>query len=200
VKIGSLMTLVLCIVMVGCTAPPSSEVTAGKESMSKSYLPQQPLSTSKTFANYPDLGLAPELENTDWLNTNHPLRLKELRGQVVLLEMWTFGCINCQDVMPSLKAWYQKYHTQGFEIIGNHFPEFAFEKDLDNLKNAVQQDQIVYPVAQDNDGKTWTAYHNAYWPTLYLIDKRGHIRYTHIGEGAYDTTQIAIEALLNEPG
>jgi thiol-disulfide isomerase/thioredoxin len=151
-------------------------------------------------AEYPDLGPAPELENTVWLNTPVPLHLADLRGKVVLLEMWTFDCINCQHVIPSLKAWDQKYANQGLLIIGNHFPEFDFERNLDNLKEAVKQDGIHYAVAQDNDGKTWDAYHNAYWPTIYLIDKRGHLRYTHIGEGAYPETEAAIQALLAEPG
>ncbi|HEY3344712.1 MAG TPA: redoxin domain-containing protein [Anaerolineaceae bacterium] len=151
-------------------------------------------------AQYPDLGPAPELENTVWLNTPHPLHLADLRGQVVLLEMWTFDCINCQHVIPSLRDWYGKYHAQGFEVIGNHFPEFETERDLANLKDAIQRLDISYPVAQDNDGVTWNAYHNAYWPTIYLIDKRGHLRYTHIGEGAYPETESAIQALLAEPG
>ena len=159
-----------------------------------------PTSTpGKLASRYPDMGAAPELENTVWINTDHPLRIKELRGQVVLLEMWTFDCINCQHVIPSLKGWYQKYASQGLVIIGNHFPEFDFERDLSNLKDAVKQDGISYPVTQDNDGKTWSAYHNIYWPTAYLIDKRGHIRYTHIGEGSYADTEAAIQALLAEP-
>jgi thiol-disulfide isomerase/thioredoxin len=152
-----------------------------------------------TAAQYPDLGAAPELTNTVWLNAATPLRLADLRGKVVLLDMWTFDCINCQHVIPSLRDWYGKYKDQGFVVIGNHFPEFGFERDLGNLKEAVKQDGITYPVAQDNDGITWNAYHNAYWPTLYLIDKRGHLRYTHIGEGAYPETEAAIQALLAEP-
>lgn len=149
-------------------------------------------------ASLPDLGPAPELTNSVWLNTEAPLRLSDLRGKVVGLEMWTFDCINCQHVMPSLKSWYATYKDQGFVIIGNHYPEFSQEADLNNLKNAVAQDGIEYPVAQDNDGETWNAYHNMYWPSLYLIDKRGHIRYVHIGEGAYDETEANIKTLLTE--
>ena len=150
-------------------------------------------------AQYPDLGPAPELHNTVWINTDGPLTLAGLHGKVVLLDMWTFDCINCQHVIPSLRTWYHKYQDQGLVIIGNHFPEFDFERSLANLKDAVKQDGITYPVAQDNDGATWNAYHNAYWPTLYLIDKQGRIRYMHIGEGAYAETEQAIQALLAEP-
>ncbi len=145
-----------------------------------------------------DFGPAPELTNNIWLNTSSPLRLADLRGKVVGLEMWTFDCINCQHVMPWLKVWYDKYKDQGFVIIGNHFPEFSYEADLSNLKEAVANDGIEYPVAQDNDGATWYAYHNQYWPTLYLIDKRGEIRYVQIGEGNYDETEANIRTLLAE--
>jgi thiol-disulfide isomerase/thioredoxin len=149
-------------------------------------------------ASLPDLGPAPELTNTAWLNADSPLRLADLRGKVVALEMWTFGCINCQNVMPSLKEWDQTYRDQGLVIIGNHYPEFSFEEDLTNLKNAVAENEIKYAVAQDNDGATWKAYNNRYWPTLYLIDKKGHLRYVHIGEGGYKTTEAAIQTLLAE--
>ena len=149
-------------------------------------------------ASLPDLGPAPELTNPAWLNTDSPLRLADLRGKVVGVEMWTFGCVNCQHVMPWLKSWYAKYKDQGFVLIGNHFPEFGYESDLDNLKAAVAQNGIDYPVAQDNDGATWKAYHNSYWPTLYLIAKQGHIRYVHIGEGAYAQPETTIKTLLVE--
>jgi thiol-disulfide isomerase/thioredoxin len=146
----------------------------------------------------PDLGPAPELTNKVWLNTTAPLKLADLHGKVVGLEMWTFACINCQHVMPHLKSWYAAYKDQGFLIIGNHYPEFSEEADLANLKSAVSRDGIEYPVAQDNDGETWNAYHNNYWPALYLIDKRGHIRYVHFGEGAYDEIENNIKSLLAE--
>ena len=100
--------------------------------------------------------------------------------------------------MPSLKEWHNTYSDEGLVIIGNHYPEFDYEADLDNLKQAVLEMGIPYAVAQDNDRETWSAYHNRYWPTLYLIDKQGHIRYTHIGEGAYDETELAIQTLLAE--
>ena len=149
-------------------------------------------------SSLPDLGAAPELGNSTWLNSDSPLRLRDLRGQVVALEMWTFGCINCQHVIPSLKQWHAAFADQGLVIIGNHFPEFNDERDLENLKQAVARAGIKYAVTQDNDGATWSAYHNQYWPTLYLIDKRGRIRYIHVGEGAYAETERHIQSLLAE--
>lgn len=154
-------------------------------------MPNQP-------ATLPDLGLAPELTNDIWLNVEAPLRLADLRGKVVLLEMWTFDCINCKNVLPSLKHWHGKYADQGLVVIGNHYPEFNYEADLENLQNAVSSYGIEYAVAQDNDGATWRAYRNNYWPTLYLIDKQGHIRYVHIGEGHYLETEENIQVLLGE--
>lgn len=156
-------------------------------------------STTLKPASLPDLGPAPELTNATWLNVDAPLRLADLRGKVVGLEMWTFGCINCQHVMPSLKRWHAQYKDQGFVLIGNHYPEFDYESDLENLREAVSRNGIEYAVALDNDGATWRAYRNHYWPVIYLIDKRGHLRYVHIGEGAYDATEAAIRALLAEP-
>jgi thiol-disulfide isomerase/thioredoxin len=146
-----------------------------------------------------NLGPAPELVSQVWLNSDRPLRLADLRGQVVLLEMWTFGCVNCQHVIPSLKGWHEKYGGRGLVVIGNHYPEFSYEADLEGLKQAIERLGVEYAVAQDNDGIVWRAYRNRYWPTLYLIDKRGDIRYQHIGEGGYEQTERAILALLAEP-
>ena len=151
-----------------------------------------------TTIGLPDLGPAPELNNTIWLNTESPLRLAGLRGNVVALDMWTFACINCQHVIPSLRTWHERYKDQGLVVIGNHYPEFDYEADLENLKAAIARLDVPYPVAQDNDGATWRAYRNQYWPALYLIDKRGRIRYVHIGEGAYAEIEAAIRALLAE--
>lgn len=147
----------------------------------------------------PDLGQAPELANDTWLNVDQPLRIAQLQGSVVLLEMWTFGCVNCQHVIPHLNQWHTRYGDQGLTIIGNHYPEFAFERDLGRIAQALEQYGIEYAVAQDNGGTTWRAYQSRYWPTMYLIDKRGRIRYEHIGEGAYSETEAAIRALLAEP-
>jgi thiol-disulfide isomerase/thioredoxin len=149
-------------------------------------------------SSLPDMGAASELETTVWLNSDTPLRLNDLKGKVVLLEMWTFGCINCRNVIPSLNDWHTKYSNQGLVIIGNHFPEFDQERDKKNLEAAIKNLQIQYPVTQDNDGKTWRAYKTRFWPTLYLIDKTGHIRHTHIGEGSYKEIELAIQTLLLE--
>ena len=159
--------------------------------------PQTDSAMSK-LASLPDLGPAPELTNDTWLNVDAPLRLANLRGKVVIVEMWTFDCINCQHVMPALKEWHSQYKEAGLVIIGNHFPEFSYERDLENLKTAVVQNDIQYAVAQDNNGVTWQAYKNIYWPALYLIDKQGRIRYIHIGEGNYKETEQNIQALLAE--
>jgi thiol-disulfide isomerase/thioredoxin len=152
-----------------------------------------------TGSDHPDMGLAPELSGDVWLNTPAPLHLADLRGKVVLIDMWTYDCINCQDVIPTLRAWYDKYTPQGLVVIGNHYPEFDYERSLVNLKQAVVKLNIPYPVVQDNDGVNWRAYETLYWPTLYLIDKQGHLRYTRIGEGSYTEIEDAIQALLNEP-
>lgn len=103
-------------------------------------------------------------------------------------------------MIPSLRGWHQKYSAQGLVIIGNHFPEFSYEHDLENLKNAVRKLEIPYAVVQDNPGDNWRAYNNRYWPTLYLIDRQGAVRYVHIGEGAYEETEAAIRHLLAEDG
>ena len=160
---------------------------------------ESPAAVPSHPVSLPDLGPAPELTNQTWLNVDAPLRLADLRGKVVGLEMWTFGCINCQHVMPALKEWDSKYKDQGFVLIGNHYPEFDYEADLGNLREAVASNGLEYAVALDNDGATWRAYNNRYWPVIYLIDKRGHIRYVHIGEGRYAETEAAIQALLAEP-
>ena len=145
-----------------------------------------------------DLGPAPELNNTIWINSDKPLKLADLKGKVVLLEFWTFECINCIHTLPAMNSFYDKYADKGLVIIGDHFPEFAYERDVDNVRQAVKDDKIKYAVAIDNDGATWNAYHQNYWPTMYLIDKRGVIRYEAIGEHDYSRTEEAIKALLAE--
>jgi thiol-disulfide isomerase/thioredoxin len=152
-----------------------------------------------TRASLPDLGPAPELTNEVWFNSP-ALRLSALRGQVVLVNFWTFGCYNCRNVLPHVRQWYETYRQQGLTVIGVHYPEFAYEADPSNLKEALKQLDVTWPVAEDNAGITWRAYSNQYWPTLYLIDKQGAIRYLRIGEGAYTQTEAAIQALLAEPG
>jgi thiol-disulfide isomerase/thioredoxin len=186
------VAVLVCGTLVSCSS--ASTPSSGANDSD----PAKPESTAIPVS-LPDMGPAPELTNQVWLNTAGPLRLSALRGKVVLLDMWTFGCVNCQHVVPSLRGWNQAYADRGLVIIGNHYPEFGYEADLNNLKQAVADLSILYAVAQDNDGQTWRAYHNQYWPTLYLIDKQGHLRYEHIGEGAYAETEAAIQALLDEP-
>jgi len=147
-----------------------------------------------------DLGTAPELiAGGRWFNTE-PLTLSQLRGKVVLIDFWTYTCINCIRTLPYLKNWYAKYKDKGFVIIGVHTPEFEFEKDASNVARAIADFGLEYPVMQDNDYATWRAYDNRYWPAKYLIDKEGKIRYTHFGEGAYDETERVIQELLGQTG
>ncbi len=148
----------------------------------------------------PDYGEAPEFAGiTNWLNSK-PLTLASLRGRVVLIDFWTYTCINCIRTLPHLTAWDRTYRKDGLTIVGVHSPEFSFEKDTGNVKRAIAQDGIKYPVAQDNDMGTWTAWSNEYWPAEYLIDARGHVRHVNFGEGKYDDTEKAIRSLLAEAG
>ena len=121
-----------------------------------------------------------------------------LRGKVVLVDFWTYSCINCLRTLPYLKAWDEKYRAQGLVIIGVHSPEFSFEKDLQNVERAVRDLGIKYPVALDNQYAIWNAYENEYWPAHYLIDAQGRIRHQHFGEGAYRETEQMIQSLLKE--
>ena len=132
-----------------------------------------------------------------YINTK-PISIDQLKDKVVLVDFWTYSCINCIRTIPHLNEWYEKYSDKGLVIIGIHTPEFEFEKNTDNVKSAVQKLGIKYPVLQDNDKKTWSAYQNMYWPRKYLIDDEGYIRYDHIGEGAYKETEKVIQSLLTE--
>ncbi len=144
--------------------------------------------------------LAPELiEGGEWFNTA-PLKIADLKGKVVLVDFWTYTCINCIRTLPYLKSWHEKYADKGFVIIGVHTPEFAFERAEKNVRRAIDDFAISYPVMQDNEYATWQAFDNQYWPAKYLIDKDGYIRYTHFGEGEYDTTEKKIQELLQETG
>ena len=153
----------------------------------------------------PVLAAAPELTDTQrWFNTagERPLTLGELRrdGRVVLVDFWTYTCINCIRTLPHLRGWDERYRDRGLTVVGVHTPEFPFEKDAANVERAVAEYGISYPVAQDNDRGTWDAFANRFWPAKYLIDAQGRIRYTHFGEGAYGTTERAIRSLLAEAG
>jgi cytochrome c biogenesis protein CcdA/thiol-disulfide isomerase/thioredoxin len=151
----------------------------------------------------PRLGAAPEFVGTQrWFNTpgGRPLSLKRLRGRVVLIDFWTYTCINCLRTLPYLEAWDERYRADGLTIVGVHSPEFPFERDAGNVAAAIKREGIRYPVAQDNDLATWDAWGNQYWPAEYLIDARGQVRHVHFGEGEYDQTEMAIRALLRDAG
>jgi len=138
----------------------------------------------------------PEFQGiSEWFNSS-PLTIADLKGNVVLVQFWTFACINCQRTLPYDVQWHQRYAAQGLKVIGVHTPEFAYEREANNIRQALQQHNITYPVPVDNDYRTWNAYDNNYWPHLYLADRQGILRYDHIGEGAYDQTEQTIRQLL----
>jgi thiol-disulfide isomerase/thioredoxin len=140
--------------------------------------------------------ILPEFQGiSQWLNSS-PLSTSDLKGSVVLLQFWTFGCINCQRTLPYITRWHQQYVDQGLKVIGVHTPEFAFEKDINNVKQALKKHKINYAVPIDNQFQTWNAYKNEYWPHLFLADRQGVIRYDYIGEGAYAETEQMIRQLL----
>jgi len=141
---------------------------------------------------------AHDLVNPGRFINSEPFKIADLVGKkVILVDFWTYSCINCKRTQPYLNAWWDKYKDKGLMIIGVHTPEFEFEKIYDNVVAAVQKENIKYPVVQDNDYETWNAYGNRYWPRKYLIDLKGDIVYDHIGEGAYDETEKKIQELLN---
>ncbi len=147
-----------------------------------------------------DLGPAPELAGiTAWINSP-PVTLASLRGKVVLVEFWTFGCINCIHVQPYVKAWADRYTSAGLVVIGVHTPELSYERDLDNVKAAVASADIRFPVAFDPDFATWNAFHNRYWPAFFFIDRAGNVRHSSFGEGDYEGSEQVIRELLGEPG
>jgi thiol-disulfide isomerase/thioredoxin len=142
---------------------------------------------------------APEFTGIEkWLNSE-PLTMQQLRGKVVLVDFWTYTCINCINTLPHLKSWHQKYKDQGLVVVGVHTPEYPFERSTDNVKTAIKRFDLRFPVAQDNRYATWGAYNNQFWPASYLIDKKGQVVYSHFGEGQYAQTEAAIQALLAQP-
>lgn len=154
------------------------------------------VSHARTLAN---CGTAPAIIGIQsWLNTpqDQPIALSRLHGKVVLVNFWTFSCINCQRTLPYLKAWYRAYHSSGLEIIAVHTPEFSYEHDLGNVQDAVRSDGITYPVALDNTSATWRNYNNAYWPAQYLLDAQGTVRHVVDGEGGYTDSERLIRQLL----
>lgn len=140
---------------------------------------------------------APEISGGTWINSE-PLTLKHLRGRVVVVEFWTFGCYNCRNTLPSVKSWDARYRNKGLTIIGVHTPELDRERDIENVRREVESLGIKYPIVTDNDYATWKAYGVEAWPTWFVLDKQGHVRGTHVGEGAYDETESLIKKLLAE--
>jgi len=146
----------------------------------------------------PDYGPAPAFAGIEgWVNSK-PLTMSGLRGRVVLIDFWTYSCVNCLRTLPFVRAWDARYRSSGLTIVGVHSPEFAFEKKAGNVRENTRRLSIRYPVALDPDLDTWTAWRNQYWPAKYLVDRRGHVRYYHFGEGEYDRTEQAIRQLLAE--
>ncbi|MDR7134317.1 thiol-disulfide isomerase/thioredoxin [Lysobacter niastensis] len=140
---------------------------------------------------------APEFTGIErWFNSP-PLTMAGLKGKVVLVEFWTYECINCIHVMPHVKQWHQRYHDQGLVVVGVHTPEYDEERIAANVKAAIGRFGIQYPVAQDNGYRTWDAYGNRFWPAMYLVDRDGKIVYRHYGEGDYDVTEARIRELLS---
>ena len=154
-------------------------------------------------SDLPVIGAAPEFSGTqEWFNTpdGTPLTMASLRGKVVLIDFWTYSCINCIRTQPYLKALYARYHDEGLEIVGVHTPEFPFEKDAGNVGEAVDSAGLEYPVVQDNDYTVWDSYANQYWPAEYFVDANGNVRYAHFGEGDYDHKEVVVRSLLAEAG
>ena len=133
---------------------------------------------------------------SNWFNSA-PLNIADLRGKVVLVDFWTYGCVNCVNTLPHVTELYAKYRDRGLVVVGVHTPEFPFERSASNVQAALKRHGISYPVAQDNDSQTWNAWHNQYWPAQYIVDQNGKIVYQHDGEGQYEQIDRTIARLLN---
>jgi len=159
--------------------------------------------TTTAVPDLPDRGPHPELLDIDgWLQSD-VTSLEELQGKVVAVQFWTFGCRNCKATIPHMRELYQKYQDQGFEIVGIHAPEFGFEAEFDNIDQAATDLGVTWPIVLDTKKRTfhsWQEGPTGHWPRIYLLDRDGHIRYDHIGEGRYDQTDAAVQALLTEAG
>jgi thiol-disulfide isomerase/thioredoxin len=180
----------------------SPELNNAASGQQKSFVPAAIIEDNGTITRVQidksQFKLAPELTKISGFINSEPITLADLRGKVVLVDFWTYSCINCIRTIPYLNAWHEKYADNGLVIVGVHTPEFEFEKDYNNVRTAVEKFDISYPIAQDNEKETWKAYENRYWPRKYLIDPEGYIRYDHIGEGAYPETEKVIQSLLAE--
>ena len=150
-----------------------------------------PLAVAAAPATAPDfVGLG------NWFNSA-PLKLADLRGKVVLVNFWTYGCVNCVNTLPHVTALYEKYKDRGLVVVGVHTPEFPFERSASNVQTALKRHGITYPVAQDNDSRTWNAWRNQYWPAQYIVDQNGKVVFQHAGEGQYEEIERTVAKLLN---
>ena len=157
-----------------------------------------PTEVARELAPYPVYGPAAELRSDVWLNADAPLHLADLRGQVVVLMFWAFECPPCMPLLPNMRQWHADYAEEGLTLIGIHTPNTEVERDYDLLTEALERLNVPYPVAQDNDLLIWQSYGQEIWPSVYLIDRRGYLRYRQVGEGGYDAIETAIQALLGE--
>jgi thiol-disulfide isomerase/thioredoxin len=155
------------------------------------------LRTTTSFDANENAKLAPEFVQGTWINSE-PMALKSLRGRVVLVDFWTFGCYNCRNTLPYLNGWQERYANKGLTIVGVHSPEFDEERNADNVRREVASLGIKYPVVTDNDFANWQAYDVEGWPKIYLVDKQGRIRWVHLGEGRYAEAEAMIVKLLEE--
>lgn len=176
-----------CAAQIGSSSPSTPIAKTPVESTPASDATEKPKASSQKLPEFQGI--------SQWLNSN-PLTIQELTGNVLLIQFWTFSCINWQRTLPYVTKWHDHYAAKGLKIIGVHSPEFAFERETNNIKDAIQKHGILYPVPIDNEFQTWKAYGNEYWPHLYLADRQGNLVYDHIGEGAYDRTEQIIKQLL----
>lgn len=201
VPAGALIAIVVVVVFLQATSKPAVMTTGPGGSPASgvaavAIAPQgDPVKADATSGP-----AAPEFVGiVQWLNSE-PVTLASLRGRVVLLDFWTYSCINCLHTLPHVRDWHEKYATRGLVIVGVHSPEFDFEKSKENVRQAVARERVTWPVAMDNNFETWEAYQNRFWPHKFLIDRNGVVRYDHIGEGAYLETEMALRQLLSEIG
>ena len=183
--------LLLAAMLIGATGAPIETLAQDKS------VAQQTASAAvrlRVEGELPSLGSA-----TGWLNSP-PLTAPGLRGKVVLIDFWTYTCINWRRTLPYVRAWAEKYKDQGLVVIGVHTPEFEFEKNLDNVRQAAKDTRVDYPIAIDNDYALWRAFKNQYWPALYFVDAQGRIRHHEFGEGEYEQSERIIQQLLTEAG
>ena len=191
------MLLYLGLGMAGATGAAAAGLrhNAGGKLLQPASSKRSPVANQVAVASSASMAI-PEFQGiSQWLNSN-PLTAADLKGSVTLIQFWTFACINCQRTLPYVTRWHHDYAAKGLTVIGVHTPEFAFERDVNNIRAALEEHKITYAVPLDNDYKTWSAYKNQFWPHLFLADRQGIIRYDHIGEGAYDETEQTIRQLL----